>query len=78
MLFLKPAAARVFLPWLEREYPALAPAYRARFARAAYLRGETVERLSETVHELRARYHLDAHRLESPAPQQLILFPPEK
>ncbi|MCL4840431.1 MAG: radical SAM protein [Bryobacteraceae bacterium] len=78
MLFLKPAAARVFLPWLEREFPALAPAYRAQFARAAYLRGETVARLSETVHELRARYHLDAHRLESPAPQQLVLFPPEK
>ena len=73
MLFLKPAAARVFLPWLEREFPALAPAYRAQFARAAYLRGETVY-ASPNRPPTPRRYHLDAHRL-APTPQQLVLFP---
>jgi DNA repair photolyase len=79
MLFLKPAAARVFLPWLERHYPALAPAYRAQFARAAYVRGAAVEGLAATVRALRLKYGLESHasalHAAPAAPEQLVLFP---
>lgn len=78
MLFLKPAAARVFLPWLSREFPGLAAAYGAQFARAAYVRGELAERLAVTVRELRAKYGLEAHRPPGWTHEQLALFPIEK
>lgn len=78
IVFLKPAAARVFLPWLAREYPALAGAYRAQFTRAAYVRGEAVERLSALVKELRVKYGLAGQGLAQSGPRQLALFQIEK
>ena len=78
MLFLKPSAARVFLPWLDRQFPALAPAYCAQFARAAYVRGPLLERLAALIRDLRHQYNLASHRLEVPAPAQLTLFQIEK
>lgn len=78
MLFLKPAAARVFLPWLSREFPALAGAYRGQFARAAYIRGELAERLAVTVRELRAKYSLAPHSQPGWTYEQLALFQIEK
>ena len=55
-LFLKPSAARVFLPWISKEYPALAGAYQEHFATNSFLRGAWVERMRETVRELKAKY----------------------
>lgn len=78
MLFLKPAAARVFLPWLAREFPGLAAAYRAQYRRAAYVRGELAERLSTAVRELRAKYKLEGYRAEDHGPAQMALFQIEK
>ena len=78
MLFLKPAAARVFLPWLAREFPALASAYRAQFARSAYVRGALAERLAGTVRAVRARYGLGARRPSAPACGQPTPFPAPK
>ena len=55
-LFLKPSAARVFLPWIAEEYPALARSYQEHFAKNSFPRGLWVERLKETVRELKAKY----------------------
>lgn len=77
MLFLKPAAAQVSLPGLAHEFPALA-AYRARYARAAFVCGELCDRRSAAIGELRAQFGLDAPRMQRHAPAQTALFPIEK
>lgn len=57
-LFLRDSARRVFLPWLEREYPALYGKYRAWYGREAYLDGPYVELVKARVEAARARYGL--------------------
>lgn len=74
-LFLKPSAARVFLPWISKEFPPLARAYQEHFSRNAYLRGPWVDRLRETVAELREKYGLAGRGAFQPgAPVQIALF----
>jgi DNA repair photolyase len=65
-LFLMPSAAKVFMPFLEREFPRLVKRYRKLYARSAYLSGEYKEQISQTLGELRARYGLDGKREEAP------------
>src|SRR5579872_1217559 len=48
-LFLMPTAQKVFLPFLEREFPQLVPRYRELFARGAYLGREYKEVLQQRV-----------------------------
>jgi DNA repair photolyase len=48
-LFLKDCAAKVFLPFLDRHFPHLAPKYRAQFTNAPFLRGEYPKLLSARV-----------------------------
>ena len=64
VVFLKPCARQVFLPFLEREFPQLARRYRERFERSAYLRGSYPESIAERIARVRQR-----HGLDQPDPQ---------
>jgi DNA repair photolyase len=59
VLFLKPCARQVFLPFLEEHFPALVRRYRERFERAAYLHGAYPETIRARVGEVRQRYGFD-------------------
>ncbi len=79
VLFLKPCAKQVFLPFLEERFPALIRRYRERFARGAYLRGDYPERVRERIRQTRQRYGLDLRDEQAepelwPREAQLALF----
>ncbi len=79
VVFLKPCAKNVFLPFLEQHFPALAGRYRERFSRSAYLRGDYPERIQERFQRIRMRYGLSTPPVEElpelwPSPAQLSLF----
>jgi DNA repair photolyase len=57
-LFLMPSAQAVFLPFLERHFPDLAPRYRQCFDRSAYLDKAYKEQLRTVVERIRKRYGL--------------------
>jgi DNA repair photolyase len=59
VLFLKPCAREVFLPFLEEHFPLLVRRYQERFARVAYLRGDYPEKIQERIHQIRRRYGFD-------------------
>jgi DNA repair photolyase len=80
VLFLKPCARQVFMPFLEEKFPAFVRRYRERFERSAYLRGDYPERIRERVDRVRRRYGF-AERFEEavepelwPRDAQLSLF----
>ena len=79
-LFLKPCAAKVFLPFLEQRFPHLVRRYRERFETSAYLKGHYPEMIAERVEKIRARYKItNRHAPEWPGEpiqdDQLNLFP---
>ena len=78
-LFLPPAAQKIFFPFLEKQYPRLAPRYRELFATGAYLRRSYQETVSERVHRARERYGLASgmieYRPEIAVEEQGELFP---
>ena len=55
-LFLKSCSASVFMPFLEKEFPHLAVAYRKRFSRRAFVSKAYSKRISELMAKLRKRY----------------------
>lgn len=79
VLFLKPCARAVFIPFLEAHFPALVRRYRERYGRTAYLRGAYPQTIHERLRRIRKRYGLD-QREAQPAPElwprdpQLTLF----
>jgi DNA repair photolyase len=79
VLFLKPCAYQVFLPFLEERFPALVRKYRERYERTAYLRGAYPAMIQERVENIRKRYGLD-RKSRWPEPElwphdpQLFLF----
>jgi DNA repair photolyase len=81
VLFLKPCAYQVFLPFLEERFPQLARKYRERYQRVAYLRGAYPEMIQERVKHIRNLHGLDRktehHEPELwPHDPQLHLFEP--
>ena len=70
-LFLMPCAQKVFLPFLEQQFPKLAPHYRAQFEKSAYLGRAYKETLRKRIAAIRDRYGLDS----GPAEEQPALFP---
>jgi DNA repair photolyase len=82
-LFLKPCAKRVFLPFLERHFPGLAPEYERLYRTSAFLRGEYAERIRERLRRVRERHGLGdapveyAPELWEPEPEQGSLFETE-
>jgi DNA repair photolyase len=82
LLFLKPCAKQVFLPFLERHFPRLAPEYERLYRTGAFLRGEYAERIRERLARVRASHGLRAAPIEyapelwEPEPEQGCLFDP--
>jgi len=82
LLFLKPCAKQVFLPFLERHFPRLAPEYERLYRTGAFLRGEYTERVRERLKRIRARHGLRDAPIEytpepwEPEPEQGNLFEP--
>jgi DNA repair photolyase len=79
VLFLKPCAYQVFLPFLEERFPELVRKYRERYERSSYLRGAYPEMIQKRVAEIRKRHGLD-RKAERPEPElwprdpQILLF----
>src|SRR5438067_10837407 len=63
-LFLMPSAQKIFFPFIEREFPELAPRYRELFAKGAYLGREYKDSLAKTVQRIRERYGLASGPIE--------------
>ncbi|HJT88504.1 MAG TPA: radical SAM protein, partial [Bryobacteraceae bacterium] len=59
-LFLMPCAQKVFLPFLEEHFPALAPHYHAQYGKSPYLGSGYKQVLRERVQKIRDRYGLDS------------------
>jgi DNA repair photolyase len=68
VLFLKPCAYQVFLPFLEQRFPHLVRKYREQYERGAYLRGSYPEMIEERVEVIRKRHGLD-RKWDSPEPE---------
>ena len=81
-LFLKPCAKQVFLPFVERHFPRLAPEYARLYRTGAFLRGESAERIRERLNRVRGRHGLRDSPIEytpelwEPEPEQGSLFEP--
>jgi DNA repair photolyase len=81
VLFLKPCAYQVFLPFLEERFPELVRKYRERYERVAYLRGAYPEMIHERVEQIRKRHGLNREH-DDPEPElwprdaQMSLFAP--
>ncbi len=77
-LFLMPSAQKIFFPFLEREFPDLAPRYRRMFERSGRLGREYKEQLAARVAAIRERHGLASgpieYKPELPAPEQGELF----
>jgi DNA repair photolyase len=81
VLFLKPCAYQVFLPFLEERFPELVRKYRERYDRAAYLRGSYPEMIQERVEHARNRHGLNRAGEDRepelwPRDRQIPLFEP--
>ena len=82
LLFLKPCARQVFLPFLERHFPSLAPEYERLYRTGAFLRGEYAGRIRERLERVRASHGLRDAPIEytpelwEPEPEQGSLFEP--
>ncbi len=72
-LFLKPCSSRVFIPFLDRNFPHLVSLYRKLYGRSAFLRGEYAEELKERVRRVRERHGLQS----APAEHTPELWPRE-
>ena len=59
-LFLKPCSEAIFMPWLEKEFPALAEKYRERYHARAFLPTAYRKRLSSLVAALRRKHGFPA------------------
>jgi DNA repair photolyase len=78
-LFLMPCAQKVFFPFLDENFPKLAPHYRAQFEKSPYLDRGYKDRLRERVARVRDLYGLDSgptdYRPELWEEEQPTLFP---
>jgi DNA repair photolyase len=59
-LFLMPCAQKVFFPFLDQEFPRLAPHYRTQFEKNPYLDRGYKDRLRERIARIRDRFGLDS------------------
>src|SRR5215472_292115 len=63
-LFLKPCSEKVFMPFLEQNFPQLVQSYKSRFAHRAFLPPEYGRRISALVKKLSRKYHLGERPLQ--------------
>jgi DNA repair photolyase len=72
-VFLMPSALKVFLPFLEAEFPHLVRRYRERFEKNAFLRGDYPDRLRSRIAAVRKKYGL----VNEPAARAMKVWPEE-
>lgn len=58
VVFLKPCAKQVFLPFLEQRFPHLVKRYRARFDKHAFLNGDYPDLIAKRIHAAKERHGL--------------------
>jgi DNA repair photolyase len=63
-LFLMPSAQRIFLPFLEREFPDLVERYQELYSKSAYLGREYKDALARIVERIRARHNFASGPIE--------------
>ena len=68
-LFLKPCSEAIFMPWLEKEFPALAEKYRQRYQSRAFLPAAYRKRLSSLMAALRKKHGFPARERYDPGPK---------
>ncbi len=61
VLFLKPSASQVFLPFIDKQFPSLARRYRERFTASAFLKGDYPEMIHQRVEKIRERHGFERH-----------------
>jgi DNA repair photolyase len=69
-LFLKPCSAAIFLPFLEREFPALVEQYRERYASRAFVSEAYGRDIAKRMAKLREKYGICYEREPRPAAKQ--------
>ncbi len=79
VVFLQPAAQRVFFPFLAEHFPQHLARYRRSFRDDAYLNGSYPEKMRSLVHDIRQQVGLLARDLDiapppSPPAEQMVLF----
>jgi DNA repair photolyase len=78
VLFLKPCAKQVFLPFVEEQFPKLARRYKERYERSAFLKGDYPDMIQKRVKAVRERVGLEnrapAYDAKALASDQLELF----
>ncbi len=78
VVFLQPAAQRVFFPFLAEHFPQHLGRYRRSFCDGAYLNGSYPERMRDLVNGIRRQTGLEARAIDTPPPgppaEQLLLF----
>jgi len=65
-LFLKPCSEKIFMPFLEKEFPELAESYRRRYASQAFVSAAYRKRISEIVHRLCGKHGIGRRSGRSP------------
>jgi DNA repair photolyase len=77
-LFLKPCAAKVFLPLLQENFPRLVPLYQSRFAERAFVSAAYARRVTGLVRKYRLKYGIASRDFnlphDLPCNQQMGLF----
>ncbi len=76
-LFLKPCSEKVFMPFLEEQFPHLVKSYQQRYASRAFLPAEYTRRISALVRKLCLKYKIGEREAQvrfAPATAQLALF----
>jgi len=73
-LFLKPSAARSFLPFIEREFPHLSPRMNDFYARSTYAPRTYSERMSEIVERLKRKHGFEIVDRVPPRPPSKPAF----
>jgi DNA repair photolyase len=66
VLYLQPCSRRVFLPFVEQNFPHLLRRYQERYESSAYIRGPYLDILRERIKNIRDKYGLASHAPHSP------------
>ena len=79
-LFLKPCSEKIFMPFLQENFPHLVPLYKARYADRAFLPVDYKKRISALIHRLCGQHGIAARDQSQPGThssrlsKQLVLF----
>ena len=75
VLYLQPCSRRVFLPFVEQNFPHLLRRYQERFESSAYIKGAYKDIIRERIGNIRNKYGLASSAPHSPLPQESEIQP---